>query len=165
MAGRRNRNKRSRGSSVPIGRNSDVMYGTLTLGSTTSWQRKSFPVLAGMGDRPFQITAVRYDVVSQGPMMFQVRLYNPDGNDNVASSGVQLAGTTPRSRWLRPVRGQNVWFNGNTPQTTVLVAIDGLAAVKGAKTPDNIVTLEVQYRLAPNELQSASVSEASDSLH
>nr|AAP31383.1 P20 protein [Bamboo mosaic virus satellite RNA]BBA49563.1 P20 protein [Bamboo mosaic virus satellite RNA]BBA49593.1 P20 protein [Bamboo mosaic virus satellite RNA]BBA49631.1 P20 protein [Bamboo mosaic virus satellite RNA]BBA49641.1 P20 protein [Bamboo mosaic virus satellite RNA] len=151
MVGRRNRRQRSRVSQM-----TDIMYGSLTLGSTTTWTRKNFPGLANMGDRPFQVISVKIVVSSASPMLYQARLYSPHDDDNVGSTGLQMSGTTPRTHRMRALPGQNTWFSGNTSSTQVIVAIDGLKTKTSDVTPQNAVAVQISYRVAPSELQSAT---------
>lgn len=137
----------------------DSMYAVLTGGGTTTWMINSFPTLSKRGDRPFQIVRATVKVVAAGPLLYQVRLYNPDGSDNVASSGVQLCGTVPSVHAVRPLAGQNVWFPGNSDLKDVLVAIDCLKPKAGYQTPENIAICTIRYKMAPTEVQGVSLQQ------
>lgn len=105
-------------------------------------------------DRAFKVTSVRWTVVSNGPIVCQVRAYGPDGSTggSIAESGPFCVGVVPHKGSLRITAP---WFGRDYDGSRPIVAWEVLCPNNNDTKRTAYWTLEVVMTLSPEEMQAS----------
>ena len=143
---RKPRGRRNRGlSAVP-----SINYASANTGTTTTFSRSSFQIIAGCGDRSFKIVGLQLNVASfSEPFLVQPHIYNPEGKE--VGLGQYLVTESRRRINLRIPSNFKSWFDGTTAQTATLVTIVLLPVYKDQKIKV-VFTLNSLFRFGLPEL-------------
>lgn len=143
---RKPRGRRNRGlSAIP-----SINYSSGLTGTTTTFSRSSFQIIAGCGDRSFKIVGLQLNVASfSEPFLVQPHIYDSAGKE--VGLGQYLVTESRRRINLRIPSNFKSWFDGNTPQTATLVTVVLLPVYQNQKIKV-VFTLNSLFRFGLPEL-------------
>lgn len=125
-------------------------YATANTGTTTTFSRSSFQIVAGCGDRSFKIVGLSLQVASYSePFLVQTHIYNPEGKE--VGLGQQLVTENRRRINCRIPKDFKKFFDGNTAQNCTLVTVNLLPVYSGQKAKVTFV-LSALFRFGQPEL-------------